>query len=165
MIGRASLLLVALVTTAAAQDDADHRVSVCQTFASASRTRVACGEEDQKVLRSETELTLSLEIPPPINRQCETKIDLEYSQRDTIARATGVIKNETCAASEGQYEIEARIENENGESQSLIFEESWQRDDDQPVEFTADYPIGENVELIRLRSRGLSCSCVDPVDE
>jgi hypothetical protein len=27
------------------------------------------------------------------------------------------------------------------------------------VSFTADYPIGENVELVSARVRGLSCTC------
>jgi hypothetical protein len=40
--------------------------------------------------------------------------------------------------------------------------ETWQRDDDKDVSFSADYPIGENVDLVSARVRGLSCTCADP---
>ena len=30
---------------------------------------------------------------------------------------------------------------------------------DQDVAFTADYPIGENVELVSVSLRGLTCTC------
>jgi hypothetical protein len=166
-----SLLLAGLVTIAAAQDDGDHENQfpgeplTCQSLSSASRTREACGEVEQTVLRLEKELSMVLEPAAPKDRQCETRIAVEYFQRDTIARVNGVIENETCAASSGQYEIEVRVKNENGEIQTLEVGESWQRDDDQPVEFTADYPIGENVELITLRSRGLRCICAGAIEE
>ena len=41
----------------------------------------------------------------------------------------------------------------------------WQRTDDADVTFTADYPIGENVELLSVRLRGLTCTCADPPAE
>jgi hypothetical protein len=30
------------------------------------------------------------------------------------------------------------------------------------VQFTADYPIGENMELLEVRLQGLKCTCGDP---
>jgi hypothetical protein len=162
-----SLLLVAFVTTAVAQDETGRSdgVPTCTASASASRTRAACGEEEQIVLSVEKELTISLELAAPNDQQCETEIAVEYFQRDTIARVTGLIENETCAASSGQYEIAIRIEDENGELKTLEFSESWLRDDNQSVAFTADYPVGENVEVIRLRSQGLRCTCSDTIEE
>ena len=65
----------------------------------------------------------------------------------------------------GDYEIEVRVRDANGDQQVLVFSESWQRDDDQPVAISADYPIGEDVELIRLRSRGLRCACLEDIVE
>jgi len=38
----------------------------------------------------------------------------------------------------------------------------WQRSDDQDVSFTSDYPIGDDVDLVSVRLRGLSCTCGDP---
>jgi hypothetical protein len=159
------LLLVGLVTMATAQDDANRQNDrlpgeppTCNV-ASASRTREACQAGPPNVLRTEREFTRSLEPVKLTTSQCDTKINLEYVQRDTIAHVNGVISNETCAASGGSYEIAALVKDENGESETLVFSESWHRDDDQPVEFTADYPIGENMELIRLSTRRLRCMC------
>ena len=167
-----SLLLAGLVTTAVAQDVArDGRtvsgeVPTCRSLSSASRTRGACDEGSTTILRAEKELTLFRpEFTSQIGPQCEVEIDLEYFQRDTTARIYGMIESETCAASNGRYQIEIRVKDENGETRTLDFSESWQRDDDQPVVFTADYPIGENVEVINLRSRRILCMCVDTIEE
>ena len=154
-----------------AQDDSEteaqyqpDEVPTCNVT-SASRTRDACGIEAATVTRTERESRLTFELAAPAILQCEVVIDSEYTQRDTIVRVNGSITNETCAASSGEYEIEIRVRNSTGEQQVLVFSESWQRDDDQPVAISADYPIGENTELIRLRSRGLRCNCTDPAEE
>jgi len=164
-------VLAGLGTIAVAQDNAERSNAIpgeqltCQSLSGASRTRQACGEAQQSVLRLEREVTIVQELAAPNNLQCETRIAVEYFHRDTIARVNGVIENETCTASGGEYEVEVRVKDENGEMRTLQFSESWQRDDDQPVEFTADYPIGENVELIRLSTSGLKCTCADTLDQ
>jgi hypothetical protein len=162
-------LLTGIALTALAQDEADvearyepDETPTCNV-ASASRTREACAEEAPTVLRSERELRLRLELAAPQSLECESSVDLKYFQRDTFARVTGMIENETCTASSGTFEIEARVEEEDGERRALVFSESWERNDDQPVEFSAEYPIGEDVYLVRLRARGLSCTCAEPV--
>lgn len=166
-----SCMLAGLGTIAVAQDDAERSGPIpgeqltCQSLSGASRTRQACGEAEQSVLRLEREVTIVQELAAPNNLQCETRIAVEYFHRDTIARVSGVIENETCAASSGQYEVEVRVREENGEMRTLQFDESWQRDDDQPVEFSADYPIGENVELIRLSTSGLKCICAGSLNQ
>ena len=156
--------LAGLAATAAAQDGAGREgvgsdVPTCQSLSSASRTRSACGEESTSVLSAEKEVTFRLEVAEPDTRYCRAEIALEYSQRNTIAHVEGVIKNEECPASHGEYTIELSVRDGNGESKQLEFDELWQRDDDQPVTFTSDYSIGENVELIRARTRRLRCVC------
>lgn len=161
-----SLSLLASASIATGQDVTGRGdgVSTCKSLSSASRTRAACGEEEQSVLGLEREVTISHRIEAPESMQCATEITLEYLQRDTFARVEGLIENATCSASSGQFEIEAQVRYESGEIERIVFSESWQRDDDRPVVFTRDYPIGQNVELIRLRSRGLHCVCVDAVE-
>jgi len=168
------LVLAGLVTIAAAQGNADHEDPVsgepltCYSISSASRTRAGCsvdGEKEPTVLRTEKELTISEVVAAPDSPQCEAELALEYLQWEAIARVEGMINNETCAASNGQYEIAARVRDQNGEIKTLEFSESWQRDDDQPVMFTADYPIGEKVELVRLNARRLRCTCIDAIEE
>jgi len=47
----------------------------------------------------------------------------------------------------------------------IEFSETWQRNDNENVTFAADYPIGDNVELVSARVRRLSCTCADPAKE
>jgi hypothetical protein len=55
------------------------------------------------------------------------------------------------------------VRDESGEVKSLEFNETWQRSDAKSVVLEADYPIGENVELVNARVRGLTCTCAGEV--
>lgn len=129
------------------------------SVSSASRTREACGVDSPATVRTEREVTLSLELAKPTVQLCQAAIQSEYVQRDTFVSVEQVIDNASCGASSGTYEVEVQIEDQAGERRTLVFGESWQRDDDLSVVKTASYPLGDSVELIRLRSRGVSCSC------
>jgi hypothetical protein len=98
-------------------------------------------------------------LPDVVIANCEATILFEYSQRGSNARVSGEIENPTCAASEGSFTVSLRTSNDNFEQTTLDFEESWQRDDDQPVAFSRDYPIGDNVDLIRVRTSKAVCKC------
>ena len=71
----------------------------------------------------------------------------------------GTIENKDCGASQGEYKLAVRIKDENRELKSLEFFESWQRQDSEPVRFVAVYSIGENVDLVSVRSVQLGCTC------
>ena len=155
---RAALLfvsLIGLVPMAAAQEPPNGERS-------ADSTRVTV-EKEGTVTRVtvQSELAIEIEVPAQTTASCEAALALEYTQRGTIARVEGVIENATCAASAGDYTIAIRVRDENGEITILEFDEPWQRSDDQPVEFLTDYPIGEDVELVGVRSRRLRCVCAD----
>ena len=69
-----------------------------------------------------------------------------------------------CTAAAGAYKVAVRVKGERGEDR-LEFSETWQRSDDRDVSFSADYPIGENAELVSVRLRNLTCTCSDPPKE
>jgi len=140
----ALLPLAGLVTVAAAQQEAARTDGGSTT-----------------VLRAEREFTISLRARSPNTAYCEAQIDLEYLQYATIARVEGMLTNEDCAASSGDYDIDIRSRDESGSLETVRFRESWQRDDDQPVMFSTDYQIGENVDLISVRTRNVDCACAD----
>lgn len=152
--------LVALVANAQDPREPD----TCRSLSSASRTRSSqCGENEEAPAEPiEKELTLTFDRPPVESTACRATLSIEYLQIDTIAKVSGQIDNEDCAASSGDYTIQARVRDENGERKELDFPQTWQRNDDQPVNFSAEYPIGENAELLRVRSSGLSCECAEP---
>lgn len=158
-----SASLLALV--ASAQDPREPQT--CQSLSSASRTRAnQCGDDEETaVVPAEKELALRLGRQAFESARCQATLDIEYVQIDTIAKITGVLHTNDCAASSGEYTIQARIRDQSGEMKALDFSESWQRDDDQPVNLSAEYPIGENVELLRVRSSGLRCQCAEPQEE
>jgi hypothetical protein len=114
------------------------------------------------------QLAVLEEAPPPVAEssgpQCEASTLTEYQQRNNIARVTGTVSIANCpAGTTGSFMLVARVRDENGETRPIEFDQSWQRDDAQDHTFNADYPIGENVELMNVRVRNLKCTCADAV--
>ncbi|HJR70300.1 MAG TPA: hypothetical protein VKA43_09700 [Gammaproteobacteria bacterium] len=122
-------------------------------------------QPESTVLRSEQELKISIELPALPNTQCQATSTAAYEQRNTNARVESTIKVEDCKAASGAFTVTLRIRGDDGEVKLLELMETWQRADDQDVSFSADYPIGENVDLVSARVRGLSCTCADPAGE
>lgn len=109
------------------------------------------------------EQKISVPIPLPEIQfgSCEAEISYEFHQRDTLARVVSTIEYGPCSTSSGEYELLISINDGNGVHQILTFDESWGLENDSLVEFSKDYPIGENVTLTRVVVRGLRCECPD----
>jgi hypothetical protein len=90
---------------------------------------------------------------------CEARLAIEYWQKGDLADVRMVVTNEECGASHGEFLIRLMLRNDAGETIDEEFPETWSRDDDQPLSMARLYPIGDGVDLIRVRSRGLSCTC------
>ena len=93
------------------------------------------------------------------NHLCSARVEIEYLQNNTLAWAGGTIDTRDCAAASGAYTLQVRYRDAQGEVKTLESEETWRRDDDQPVHFEGEYPIGENVDLIRVRASKIRCEC------
>ena len=102
-----------------------------------------------------------LELPPVTTAQCAATIELAYSQRNTLASVEGTLDHGVCGASAGEFRLDIRVRDESGELKTIEFVESWQRDDAEPVRFSGEYRIGDNVDLVNVRSRQLRCTCSD----
>jgi hypothetical protein len=150
---RAALLSVFLVSAAAVGQQT-------QGVEPESKPRVTVEKSDGKThVVVEQDVSIKLDVAPKPSKTCAATIRLEYEQRNTAARASGTIDNTQCAASRGDYTLVVTVRDANGELTSLEFKEPWQRGDDQPFEFVRDYAIGDNVDLVRVRARGLHCTC------
>ncbi len=138
-------------------------VATCQTSGGGSRTRASCEAEPlTTTVRTEQELKISIEIPAFKDAQCSATTTTEYRQLNTIARVNSTIHVADCTVASGTFTMALRVsEDSGGEDKPLEFSETWQRSDAQDVKFTADYPIGENVELRSVRVRALRCACAD----
>jgi hypothetical protein len=108
----------------------------------------------------DTRITLTTQFPPSL--KCQASMALSYAQRNTVADVDGTIENDDCAASSGDYTIAVSTRDDSGEVKVTEFSATWERSDDQPIEFEAAYPIDENVDLVRVRSRRISCVCAEP---
>jgi hypothetical protein len=146
----AAVCVLATTTVAAqapdASGDAAPRVTVTKK-----------GRKVQRVMEHTAPITI--EVPAKPTKTCEATIVVEYEQRNTLAHASGSIENPRCAASGGSYTMVISVRTASGEIKMLEFEEPWRRSDDRPVQFEHDYPIGPNVDLLRVRPRGLRCTC------
>ena len=132
----------------------------CETLGAGADRQVAC-ERERETVRDEREIKFSLELPALRSTQCEATAETRYSQRNTVARVESTIEIPECTMASGEMTLSVRVRDEAGAIKPLEFEASWQRSDDEDVRFTADYPIGENVELLSVRMRGLRCTCAD----
>lgn len=115
---------------------------------------------------TEAALAVILEEPSvpagAVGPQCEASTLTEYQQRNNVARVTGTVSIANCpAGTAGKFTLVARVRDDSGAIKPLEFSETWQRNDDQDHSFNADYPIGDDVELINVRVRGLTCTCAD----
>ena len=112
-------------------------------------------------VRTGPERAISIEVAAPV-LQCAATATTDYRQLNTLARVTGGVAISECAAASGAFTVALRVRDESGQDKLLEFSETWQRSDDQDVRFTADYPIGDNMELMSTRIRDLTCTCATP---
>lgn len=127
------------------------------TSSAAQDQRVSPGQHASK------EFTVKLEAKPH-KQYCKARAVIEYSQKNTIARIGGEITKEGCMVATGDYTVSIRFRDENGETHDLEFEEQWASDSELPVSFGSDYEIGQNVDLVRARTKRLRCLCVETED-
>ena len=147
----ASFLLVFLQSPTIAQDD----------FINSS------GQQEAMKLEGHVEkkYVMKLEAPTSATKYCHVSVDITYLQKNTSAVVDVVLENPDCAASSGSYTVAVRVRDDNNKSQTLSFDETWQRDDDQSLETRQDYFIGDNVDLVNVRVRKLKCACSGLADE
>lgn len=100
------------------------------------------------------------------HRQCRALASLEYFQRGAEAEVETSIHTDECDAASGSYVLHITVRGDDDtEPRILRFEESWERSDDSPVETLRRYPIGDDVDLLRIKSRKLSCTCAETTED
>ena len=134
-------------------------VYTCAAAPGGSRVRENC-EAETTTLKLEQQMRIAFKLnAPPAPLQCGASTTTRYQQRDTVARVSGTLEIHDCAAASGTFTVAVRVKDDSGVEKPLEFSQPWQRSDDQDVAFTADYPIGENVDLVSVSLRGLTCTC------
>jgi hypothetical protein len=155
-LSRLALILAALVPLASLADE-----PAVSASGQSSRLTVDKNKDTHITTISSTK-DFPIDIQTEVKGQgqsCNATMDIEYEQRNTVARVEGTIENPSCAACSGEYTIAVRIRDASGEFQTLEFPGKWQRADDKPVKFKADYPVGANVDVVSVRTKGVHCVC------
>jgi hypothetical protein len=145
--------------------DAD--VETCQSSGGGSRVRSNC--DDPQASPTAVQQASKIAVPASAALSapgCAATTVTEYLQDHATAHVNGTITVKSCpAGSSGTYQIVLGIKDGSGAVKPLEFSESWQGSDAGDVKFSADYPIGESVELVNVRLRNLRCACADPAAE
>ena len=133
-------------------------VTVLGGFAAIAVCAVAAAGDGQVNNEAEIRHTMELE-PPAADNACKAVLELEYYQRGHEVRVNSTLTNPDCGASSGTYSIEVRLRDDDGNTSSKKFDESWTRDDDEPITLSRDYPVGDGIDVLRVRPRKLRCEC------
>ena len=90
---------------------------------------------------------------------CKADLRLEYLQKGLNAHVKTTLSNEECDASFGNYIVRIRYKDAQGEIDQVEFEETWIRNGDADVTSEKDYFVGDDIDIVRINTRRLSCSC------
>jgi len=120
---------------------------------------ISAQEEQESKKHHEIRYKMTISTTPADEQKCEASIYFEFNQKNTVAAVDSTLSISDCAASSGSYTVLVRFKDENNEIRSLEYPETWQRDDDRAIESHREYFIGENVDLVTIRSRKLRCIC------
>ena len=114
-------------------------------------------------LRLEHRVDMTIKTPgiAITHAPCQAEIDLDYHQRNAVARVKTTVLS--CPVDSGTFDITASVRIDSGETQRLVFSETWQTDESGRADFEKDYPIGADVTLVRVRSSSKTCTCATSV--
>jgi hypothetical protein len=133
-------------------------IYTCQAAPGGSRVRENC-DVVLEIEQLKQELKLAKLFQPPPLLQCGGSTTTEYRQLDTIAHVNGTLEISDCGAASGTLTVAIVVKDSSGAEKVLEFTEAWQRSDKQNVSFSADYPIGEQAELVDVHLSDLTCTC------
>jgi hypothetical protein len=136
-------------------------IYTCQAAPGGSRVRENC-EVVTEIEQLQQQMKMAKLLRPPPLVQCGASTTTEFRQLDTIARVNGTLEIRDCAAASGTLTVAVLVKDDSGVQKPFEFTETWQRDDEQDVSFSADYTIGEKVELVDVHLSGLTCTCAEP---
>ena len=93
---------------------------------------------------------------------CQAVASMDYFQRGAEAQVETRIHTDECGPASGSYVVRITVRGDDDEEPRVLrFDETWERSDDAPVQSVRRYPIGDDVDLLRVKTRKLSCSCTE----
>lgn len=133
------------------------KTSLLLLFAVAS---FAVADEDESNINNEAQIRTTIVVEQTFaTNACKAELEIEYYQKGSSVNVESTLTNADCGASSGSYVIQVRYRGADRQTRSKDFAESWTRTDAAPVLDVKDYYIADDVDIIRVRSRKLDCSC------
>ncbi len=121
---------------------------------------VAVADDADERISNEAEIRLTIEMEHEYATDaCKAAIEIEYYQKGSSAHVESTLTNDDCDASHGTYVIQIRYRGADRQTQSKDFPETWERVDSSPVVFEKDYFVADDIDILRIRSRKLNCTC------
>lgn len=123
-------------------------------------TSFAIADEDESNINNEAKIRTTIVVEQSFaTNACKAELEIEYYQKGSSVHVESTLTNADCGASSGSYVIQVRYRGADRQTRSKDFAESWRRTDTAPVLDVKDYYIADDVDIIRVRSRKLDCSC------
>ena len=154
-----TVLLTLLVPASYGQIDAQLNYNDPDAVTSSSRIKRSHPDDESSIIM-ENIVPLTIDIPEKTFQSCQAEIALEYFQRDTQARVKSTVSHENCRHTKGNFVISLTVRDENDETRKLEFDEQWELKEEPRQTLTKDYFIGDNVYLVRARTRSKTCECL-----
>ena len=123
-------------------------------------TSFAVADEDESNINNEAKIRTTIVVEQSFaTNACKAELEIEYYQKGSSVHVESTLTNADCGASSGSYVIQVRYRGADRQTRSKVFAELWERTDITPVLDVKDYYIADDVDIIRVRSRKLDCSC------
>ncbi len=120
----------------------------------------AVADEDESNINNEAQIRTTIVVEQTIaTNACKAELEIEYYQKGSSVHVESTLTNADCGASSGSYVIQVRYRGADRQTRSKDFAESWTRTDTVPVQVEKDYFIADDIDIIRVRSRKLNCTC------
>jgi len=127
--------------------------------------QAASAQEQESKKNNEIRYTMTIKTTPPARQRCSASLEFTFQQKNTVAAVDTTLVNPDCGASSGEYTFLVRFRDDSNEVHTLEYPVTWQRDDDLDLETHNEYSIGDNVDLVTVRSRSMSCFCDVPGED
>ncbi len=122
---------------------------------------LALADDAERQINNEAEISTTIEAEYAFaTGACKAAIEIEYYQKGSSAHVESTLTNDDCGASSGTYVIQVRYRGADRQTQSKDFPETWERLDSSPVVVEKDYFVADDIDILRVRSRKLNCTCV-----
>lgn len=114
-------------------------------------------------IRAEQKILKQIEKEIKRANQCSADGSISYLRIDDKVKVNAEIRNHSCGASSGKYQVTVSSRNNTGDIKTHDYREAWSRDDNSPVINTHYYHLNTDAELMSVQVTANAaefCTCL-----